>query len=128
MGYESRVFAIERFTDKHGNAYGIEIACFDVFYWPYSQMTIEQENADGPFWTDVFNRPIDYDIYVNGAARRCNAYGDALRCADVHSVIEYLEKYDGDDYRPYAFLEWLRRIVNTEMFTVTDLQLVEYGY
>lgn len=129
MGYESRVYAMNRVELECRNGskvpIGCEVARFEVFAWSYSDMVDS--------WTSLFNAPVDYDLPDEGAdGWRTDCYGIECRAADVETVREWLKRFFSlrtkiDEWpRAWAFLCWLDAIRGTEC--ADGLQLVEWGH
>ena len=122
MGYESRIFIIdrnERTTPKGDKwVYGEKIAMVDMCKMGY----------DSGFH-ELFTEPIDYKIFIDGETETdTDCYGEHLKSATVQTVIEWLEKEISvaDYYRRMRPLLGLLEGFNESDWS--ELQVVHYGY
>lgn len=128
MGYDSRVYAIQRTEiegrNGHRFAIGCEVARFEVFSWPYSGMDDE--------WLKLFTVPVDYDLPDEGAdGYRADCYGVECTAADVSTVKDWIidfliAPHECDDTRAQAFLCWLEGVEGSGI--ASNLQLVQWGH
>ena len=121
MGYESRIFIIdrnERTTPKGDKwVYGEKIAMVNMCKMGY----------DSGFH-ELFTKPIDYKIFIDGETETdVDCYGEHLKSATVQTVIDWLEKeIKTDDYRRLPVLLGLLKGFQTDRWS--ELQVVHYGY
>lgn len=121
MGYESRVFIVNRNEIKHGNGKGY--ICAEKI------ADIKMASMCNGF-TDLFDEKIDYELYIDNGdeATQTDKYGEVMTYTDCKTVIDYLEKLiaDGEDYRRLTMLLGLLKGINEEQWN--DIQVVHYGY
>ena len=127
MGYESRVFIIDRRENEGGFVWGEEIARFDLCKMGW-------EIVAGKQFREVFKTPIDFDLDipltgVKDLPYRADAYGDICKSASISDVIGWLEKSKVlRDWKVaklfYDFLKVLQEHENE----YRELILVHYGY
>ena len=90
MGYESRIFFVERKTCFDGRiVIGSEISRFDL-----SKMGYYEYN--GKSFRKIFTQEIDFDLDINdsyGEDARIDSYGEHCKWATVEDVIKWLEMY-----------------------------------
>lgn len=121
MGYESRVFIVDRNEIEHGD---------DTTY-VYAEKIVDIKMGcmyDG--FTNLFNKKIDYDLYVDNGdeATQTDKYGKTMTYTNCKTVIVYLEKLiaNGENYRRLTMLLGLLKGINEEQWN--DIQVVHYGY
>ena len=121
MGYESRVFVVNRNEIKHndGTSYVYAEKIADI---KMSKM------YDG--FTSLFNKKVDYELYIdnNNESTQTDAYGDVMTYTDCKTIINYLEKLiaDGENYRRLTVLLGLLKGFDEKQWS--DIQVVHYGY
>ena len=121
MGYESRIFVVDR--SEHEN--------YDGTNWIYAEKIADikmSKMEDG--FTDLFDKKIDYELYIDNGdkATQTDKYGEIMTYTNCKTVIDYLEKLiaDGDDYRRLTILLGLLKGINEEQWC--EIQVVHYGY
>lgn len=120
MGYESRVFVINRCEIEHNNG---------MYVWGEKIADIKMSSMYNGF-TDLFKKKIDYKIFIDSEEEdtQTDKYGDTMTYTDCKTVITYLENLiaDGENYRRLTILlGLLKGIDETEW---NDIQIVHYGY
>lgn len=101
MGYESKIYIVERSEyenritgEKEVSA--LKIADFDLCCMGY-------ENA----FYSVFNREIDFDMYLPGVnadgeevitATREDCYGERMKMCDLSALLDVLRKYEAKEH------------------------------
>lgn len=119
MGYESRVFVVDRTEHKMEDnlVYAEKIADIKMC-----------SMYDG--FTDLFDKEVDYELYVDNAdeSTKTDRYGKVMTYTDCKTVIDYLEKLiaDGKDYRRLTVLLGLLKGFNEDEWE--NIQVVHYGY
>ena len=121
MGYESRIFIMDRNTykgiDGNDHSWAEQIAMVNMCKMGY----------DSGFH-ELFTEPIDYKIFIDeehDVDEDC--YGEHLKSATVQAVIDWLEKeIETDDYRRLPVLLGLLKGFQTDRWS--ELQVVHYGY
>lgn len=121
MGYESRVFVVNRNEIEHGNEKK----------YVYAEKIADIKMAcmyDG--FVDLFDKKVDYELYIDNGdeATQTDKYGQTMTCTDCQTVIDYLEKLiaDGKNYRRLSMLLGLLKGINEEQWD--NIQVVHYGY
>ena len=121
MGYESRVFVVDRNELTHGNG-----ASF-----VYAEKIADIKMCcmyDG--FTDLFDKKVDYELFIDdeNESTQTDKYGDVMTYTDCKTVIGYLEKLieNGKNYRRLTVLLGLLKGFNEEQWN--DIQVVHYGY
>ena len=121
MGYESRVFIVNRNEIEHQ----------DGTAWIYAEKIADIKMGkmyDG--FTDLFDKKVDYDLYIDNGdeATQTDKYGDVMTYTDCQAVIAYLEKLitDGENYRRLTLLLGLLKGINEKQWC--NIQVVHYGY
>lgn len=121
MGYESRVFVVNRNEIKHpdGTAYVYAEKIADI---KMSCMCTEFKN--------LFDKKVDYELFIDNGVEstQTDKYGDVMTYTDCKAVIDYLEKLiaSGDNYRRLTVLLGLLKGINEEQWV--NIQVVHYGY
>lgn len=122
MGYESRVFVVNRSEHK---GYG------DGKSYVYAEKIADIKMSkmyDG--FTDLFDKEVDYKLYIDSGneSTKIDKYGDVITCTDCKTVIEYLENLiaKGENYRRIFLLLGLLKGINEEQWE--EIQIVHYGY
>ena len=121
MGYESRVFVVNRNEIKHndGNTYVCAEKIADI-----------KMSCMGYGFTDLFDKKVDYELFIDNEdeATQKDKYGNVMTYTDCKTVIDHLEKLiaDGENYRRLTVLLGLLRGFNEEQWN--DIQVVHYGY
>lgn len=132
MGYESKVFVIERseivpLNGMKPYVLGIEIARFDLCKMGYDMV-------DGRMFPSIFDVPIDFMLYnpvEDVVETQEDCYGEHCGMTSVECVIEWLEKAPEDmrTYRRAAlFLDFLYALREREHEYDGEIVLVHYGY
>lgn len=121
MGYESRVFVVNRNEIEHGNGTS----------HVYAEKIADIKMAcmyDG--FIDLFDKKVDYDLYIDNGdeATQTDMYGEIMTYTDCKTVIAYLEKLiaDGENYRRLTLLLGLLKGINEEQWD--NIQVVHFGY
>ena len=122
MGYESRVYVIERkeYVSPSGKpfVFGSEVACFHMCVM-------------GKSFVDLFEDEIDYDLYFSNSSgeetTRKDFYGAVCKHASIGTVREWLRnQVEVNDYRRLRpLLGFLESIDESEW---DELQVVHFGY
>ena len=89
MGYESRIFFVERKSysdDRTIIIIGSEISRFNLQNMRYYKYK-------GKSFREIFTYKIDFDLYIDGKDARIDSYGEHCKWATVEEVIEWLEMY-----------------------------------
>lgn len=121
MGYESRVFVVERNEIKHndGTAYVYAEKIADI------KMSCMYDG-----FTDLFNKKVDYKLYIDNGDEptQTDKYGDVMTYTDCKTVIDFLEKLiaDGENYRRLNPLLGLLKGIDEKQWN--EIQIVHYGY
>lgn len=131
MGYESRIFIVERSEHKTW-VYGSEIARFDLCKMGYYMF-------DGKSFRDLFKKEIDFDLDINVEDKdhydpedyRTDAYGEHCKYTDIETLIYWLEIYTKEEnYRRAElflnFLYTLKEQIKKGMWG--EICIVHYGY
>ena len=121
MGYESRVFIVDRNEVEHNDGtsyvYAEEIA--DI------KMSCMYDE-----FTKLFDKKVDYKLYIDNRdeATQTDKYGEVMTYTDCKTVIDYLENLiaNGDNYRRLTLLLGLLKGINEERWN--NIQVVHYGY
>lgn len=127
MGYESRIFVVERreYNMPEKRVYGSEIAKFNLgkMYGPVS--------SDIGCFTELFKTPIDFDLYETGEAEsKEDRYGEICKyTTDIDSVIRWLEAVKDNNYyrRSFLFLDFCKSLA-TRLGDYEEVCLVHFGY
>ena len=133
MGYESRIFVVDR-HERGDWRFGDEIARFELCKMGY-------EFVNGKMFRDIFDKPIDFDLYNTGNVAednedednsRLDLYGEYCRYTDIDTVIKWLEgRKNSPDYEPYRRLELFLDSLYTIKKHESDygnIVLVHYGH
>jgi len=120
MGYESRLYVVNRFVASNWNnhVFAERIAQFDMCSVGW--------NPD-----KVFTEPIDFYLFYdndgNGNPVYDDKYGKRCHMASVSTVIEAIEKLEeADHYRRFKpLLGFLKSLDESEW---DDLRVVHFGY
>lgn len=121
MGYESRIFVIERKEGTYPNGnkyvYAEKIAMVNMCNMGYN-------------FTGFFDKPIDYKIFVDGETETDeDRYGEHLKYAPVDRVIEWLERELAKYTYKYRRLSPLLGLLKGfDQYEWEELQVVHYGY
>lgn len=122
MGYESRIFIVDRKEHTIGNNNTI---------WIYAEK-IADIKMSGMYngFTDLFDKKIDYELYVDDGdnSTQTDKYGDVMTYTNCQTVIDYLEKLiaDGESYRRLNLLLGLLKGIDEKEWD--NIQVVHYGY
>lgn len=120
MGYESRVFVVNRNEIERGNG---------MYVWGEKIADIKMACMYQGF-TELFDKKVDYELYIDNGdeSTQTDCYGDVMTYTDCKTIIDYLEKLiaDGKDYRRLTILLGLLKGINEEQWN--DIQIVHYGY
>lgn len=134
MGYESRIFVIERkVLNDFGYTIGSEIARFDLCKMGY-------DKVNGIEFREVFKTPIDFNIYsgwedpdkeYDEEDYRVDLYGEHCKYAPVDDVINWIEEHmksDGYEYyrREALFLDFIKSL-KEHKDDYSELVLVHFG-
>lgn len=119
MGYESRVIIVNRhefYTNKIPYVYAEKIADIEmgIMY-------------DG--FAALFDKPVDYELYIDDELTRTDAYGDVMTYTDCETVIDFLEKFyvvESMHHRRLPMLLGLLKGINERQWD--EIQIVHYGY
>lgn len=121
MGYESRIFVVNKETITHG----------DGTAFVYAEKIADVKMScmyDG--FTDLFDKKVDYELYIDNAdeSTQTDKYGDVMTYTDCETVIDYLENLiaEGENYRRLTVLLGLLKGINEKQWD--DIQVVHYGY
>ena len=121
MGYESRVFIVNRSEHEYPNGES----------WIYAEKIADIKMScmyDG--FTNLFNKKVDYELYIDNEDESTNIdkYGEVMTYTDCKTVINFLEKLiaDGENYRRLTMLLGLLKGINEEQWN--EIQVVHYGY
>ena len=121
MGYESRIFIVNRSEIEHNNG-TISVYAEKIADIKMSKMYDE--------FTDLFNKKVDYELYIDNENEptQTDKYGDIITYTDCKTVINYLEELiaDGKNYRRLTVLLGLLKGFNEEEWN--EIQVVHYGY
>ena len=121
MGYESRVFVVDRNEIKHndGTAYVYAEKIADI------KMSCMHNG-----FTNLFNKKVDYELYIDNGdeSTQTDKYGEVMSYTDCKTVIDYLEKLmaDGENYRRLNLLLGLLKGIDESQWS--EIQIVHYGY
>lgn len=124
MGYESRIFIVNRFTIDFEDR-------VDICAEKIADIKLGKMYSGFRY---IFNKKIDYSIYVDSADYDTNIdkYGEKLKYASISDVISYLENlmksedYKVNPHRRIMPLYSLLKGFNENEWH--DLQVVHYGY
>jgi hypothetical protein len=121
MGYESRVFIVNRNEVKRNN---------DTSYvWGEKIADVKMSCMYDGF-TALFKKEVDYELYIDNGdeSTKTDKYGDVMTYTDCRTVINYLEKLieDGEDYRRLGLLLGLLKGIDESQWN--EIQIVHYGY
>lgn len=128
MGYESRIFFVERNTCFDGRVViGSEISRFDL-----SKMGYYEYN--GKSFREIFTQEIDFDLDINdsyGEDARIDSYGEHCKWATVKDVITWLEMYCANvNYRRaenlLLYLYIMKKQIEENKWS--QICVVHYGY
>lgn len=119
MGYESRIFVVDRREYKHG----------DGTSYVYAEKIADIKMAcmyDG--FTKLFDKKVDYDLYIDNGdeATQTDMYGEIMTYTDCKTVINYLENLISKDYRRLPLLLGLLKGIDESQWD--NIQIVHYGY
>lgn len=121
MGYESRVFVVDR----------REIETYDNTLYVYAEKIADVKMSrmyDG--FNTLFDKEIDYELYIDDGDEptKTDKYGDVMTYTDCKTVIDFLEKLiaDGENYRRLTVLLGLIKGFNEDEWD--NIQVVHYGY
>lgn len=123
MGYESRLYVVERNVHKNKDGepswvYGEKIAMFNLCCMG------RDWDIDGIF-SEPIDFPIEYDAKGNDVYE--DLYGQHCGMADIDTVIESLEEFaEHDDYRRIEPVLCLLKGFDKSRWK--DLRVVHYGY
>lgn len=115
MGYESKLIVVNRDSNSILDYVWAEvIAEFKMSCLPWNHR-------------DIFQTPIDFDIYVNGEPTRKDCYGEHCQMAKPDYVADVLEEMAKEEnYRRYSpVIGMLRGFDKNEW---DDLEVIHYGY
>lgn len=135
MGYESRVFIIERSECCGGKfVYGDEIARFEL-------CKMGNEVVNYKYFTDVFKTPIDFDLHDIGEDPNCeeyreedyrtDQYGEHCKYASIDSVLEWLESSETvnvEKYRRAVLLRDFLKMLKDRSSDFGNIVVVHYGH
>ena len=121
MGYESRIFVVNRCEIKHNDGtkfvYAEKIADVKMGKMYYG-------------FTDLFDNKIDYELFIDtkDEPTQTDCYGDVMTYTDCQTVIDFLEELiaDGEDYRRLTVLLGLLKGFDEKQWD--NIQVVHYGY
>jgi hypothetical protein len=120
MGYESRVFIVNRNETEHNNK---------VYVWGEKIADIKMGSMYNGF-TDLFSKKIDYKIFVDSVEEdtQTDKYGDTMTYTNCETVITYLENLiaNGENYRRLTMLLGLLKGIDESQWD--NIQVVHYGY
>ena len=121
MGYESRIFIVDRTECKHN----------DGTSWIYAEKIADIKMCkmyNG--FTDLFDKKIDYTLFIDDGNNdtQTDCYGDIMTYTDCRTVIDYLEKLiaDGENYRRLTILLGLLKGIDESQWD--EIQVVHYGH
>ena len=121
MGYESRVFVVNRNEVKHNNG--------TSYVYAEKIADIKMCCMTNGF-TNLFNKKVDYELFVDNAdeSTQTDKYGNVMTYTDCKTVINFLEKLieDGENYRRLNLLLGLLKGIDENQWN--DIQVVHYGY
>ena len=116
MGYESKLIVVDRFEVRKEE-------------WSYVGGEVVAEfNMGNLPWTpiEIFQTPIDFDLYVNDEPTRKDCYGEYCKMAKPEVVADKLEEMSNEDnYRRYNPVIQMLRGFNPDEWD--DLEVVHYG-
>lgn len=138
MGYESRVFVIERHEYDMPNGskwvFGDELARFDLSKMGY-------EIVDNKYFSDVFKTEIDFDLHdigedpnaeeYNEEDYRFDRYGAHCKWATIDQVLHWLENSEVlqvEHYRRAVMLYDALKMFKAHEADFGQLVVVHYGY
>lgn len=117
MGYESRIFIVNRNEIRNDYVYGDKIADIKM-----SKMYSE--------FVDLFDKKIDYELYIDNGdeSTKIDKYGDVMTYTSCEIVIDYLEELvaNGENYRRIGLLLGLLKGIDESQWD--EIQVVHYGY
>ena len=116
MGYESRIYVMNRMENKESGYVGAcEIAQFEMCKMGY----------DSGFY-ELFTTPIDFDLVVVDDFTREDCYGDHCKSASVKTVAAWLrEELKRSDYRRLKPLLGFLEAIDEEQWN--DIRVVHFG-
>ncbi|MBO5828892.1 MAG: hypothetical protein J6R59_10645 [Paludibacteraceae bacterium] len=121
MGYESRIFVVDRNEINHGNGMS--------YVWANKIADIKMSGMYDGF-TSLFDKKVDYELFVDSMdeSTQTDKYGNAMTYTDCKTVIGYLEKLiaDGKSYRRLNVLLGLLKGIDESEWD--EIQIVHYGY
>lgn len=128
MGYESKIFIVERYEweilDGVKMVSGDKIMEIDLAkmgYGMYNRKTFPQ----------LFTHEIDFDLYIDGKATKTDCYDEHCKYGDIEALIKWLNIMVKDTgyRRTKLFLAVLKSIKKQmEDGYWTDVKIVHYGY
>ena len=121
MGYESRIFVMERKENTFPN--GNKYVCAEKI----AMVNMCQMRYDSGFYK-LFTKPIDYKIFIDGETETdVDCYGEHLNYAPVDRVIEWLER-EIAEYKYRRLSPLLGLLKGFDQSEWAELQAVHYGY
>ncbi len=122
MGYESRIIVMNRseLTRPNGGNWVY------TENWVYAEKIAEMNMCCmGSDFKKLFEKPIDYTIYVNDEKTDEDCYGEHIKYATIDRIVEWLENYNEDYRRIAPLLGLLKGFDESEW---DELQVLHYGY
>lgn len=121
MGYESRIFIVERHEHKMPSGANW------VFAEKIAVINMCKMGYDNGFH-ELFSTPIDYKIFIDGDTETdTDCYGEHMKYAKPDDVIRWLKRaIKKDGYRRMPVLLGLLNGFKEGQWA--DLQVVHYGY
>lgn len=130
MGYESKVFIVDRYEVKRGDGTVVHVGGVEIVALRMSKCDIEFHR--------LFTDAPDYKIYEGESDDEIteDKYGEPLKSAKIKTVYNWLlrekersEQYGKDGfYRRYALLLALLESFMSKAWKGHDLRVVHYGY
>lgn len=121
MGYESRVFVVNRSEFERGN---------DMHFVFAEKIADIKMSGMYDGFTDLFDKKVDYELYIDNEDEptQTDKYGDVMTYTDCKTVIDYLEKLiaNGENYRRLNLLLGLLKSIDESQWN--EIQIVHYGY
>lgn len=131
MGFESRIIVVERTEAKPGDG-GVRIIGTYVFGDELVSIDLckmGDEEVDGKSFRDLFDKEIDFDLFVDGERTRKDKYGDVCKYTDISTVFSWLrESNTGKEYRRAKMLSRLLTALKESEPDYKEVCLVHYGY
>jgi hypothetical protein len=120
MGYESRIFIVERDERVYPNN----------TKWIHAEIIVDIKMCKMEYeFLDLFKKEIDYKLYIDDENfTKEDSYGKVMKYTDIQTVIDFLENCIalGDDYRRLPLLLGLLKGIDESKWN--EIQIVHYGY